>query len=63
MLFVPLDPVSFVKKIKIIAGIEKDAQKKNGIPGLILARLLPRGGKMTDPICDKVNTIPIAVPE
>ena len=42
--------------------MEKDAQKKNGIPRLILARVLPRGGKAEFPVFIKVNMIPKAVP-
>ena len=59
----PFDPVSLVRLSIINAGTDKDAQKKNGIPRLILARLLPRGGEATFPICIRVNTIPTAVPE
>ena len=63
MLFVPLDPVSLVRYSIINAGTEKDAQKTNGIPGLILARLLPRGGKAVLPIFSREKTIPTAIPE
>ena len=63
MMLVPLDPVSFERMIVINARTERDAQKINGIPGLMLAKLLPRGGEAELPITIRVITIPVAVPE
>src|SRR3990172_13106194 len=45
------------------APIERIAQKKNGNPGEILARLLPIGGEKAPPSMAIVKTSPNAVPE
>jgi hypothetical protein len=41
---------------------ESRAQNKKGKPGWKLERLLPRGGAMKDPTCEKVKINPKVIP-
>ena len=55
-------PVSGTKAKAARAIIEKEAQKKNGSPGLNFERLLPNQGEMLPPICWMVKAMPNALP-
>ncbi len=56
-------PVSLTYSKDSKAIKERLPQKRKGVPGFRLAKLLPIGGETTLPIWLIVNTIPTAVPE